>query len=141
MGGSDFASAEQWFNLHVNIQAYMEFVIKQLLEIEEEDNTRFGLFCSTLRNLKIGNEKVFEVRMKTLNNAQIELIRSVMSSNSSYVAMHDDGCIPKKLPTLKRKRDSICSEADDDNKKQECKVIKIESVSPSNPLAQFVYSL
>ncbi|KAI9365295.1 hypothetical protein BD770DRAFT_123134 [Pilaira anomala] len=137
--GSDVTSAEQWFQLPTNVQAYMDFVTKKLLVIREED-ARFGVLCDLLRNLKIGNDEVFVARMKTLNNAQIEQIQNAISSNRSYVAINDDECTPKKLSTLKRKRDSISSEADDDNKKQKCKVIKIESAVPSNPLASFVYS-
>lgn len=102
---SDEASAEQWFELPTNIQTYTEFVIEQLLQTQEEDN-RFGILCSMLRSLKMGNVRVFESRMKALDEHQVEQITTILSSNKSYLEEENEVILPEQHSAQKRKRES-----------------------------------
>ncbi|KAI9344735.1 hypothetical protein BD770DRAFT_188167 [Pilaira anomala] len=142
---SDDASAEQWFESPTNIQTYTEFVIEQLLVTQEEDN-KFGLLCSMLRSLKMGNVKVFESRMKTLDDHQVEQITNILSSNKSYFEEENEVILPEQHSTQKRKRESLSLEFsveaagdNDEEEERNRKNIKLEHspVSPSvKPLEQ-----
>lgn len=101
----DITPAEQWFELYTNIRTYIEFTNKTH---HQEKGNESGMFCKILRCLKIGNEKVFDEEMQILlNNAQAEIIKNIISSNSNYLAMDDDSSLSEQqVPVQKRKCDS-----------------------------------
>ncbi|KAI9348879.1 hypothetical protein BD770DRAFT_395161 [Pilaira anomala] len=141
---SDVTPAEQWFESPMNIQAYTGFVIQQLLETQEEDS-KFGILCSMLRSLKMGNERVFEAEMKTLNNVQAEQIKNAIASNSSYSTMDDDSTLSGQVLTQKRKRDSLCLDfsveaaENDAEEERNRKYLKVEHLTGVNMLGFEVF--
>ncbi|KAI9269445.1 clasp N terminal-domain-containing protein [Helicostylum pulchrum] len=151
--GSDWLSpsdgniAEQWFDTAANVQSYISLVVDMLFETNEDDNDKYPLLCSMVRNMKIANQKVFEKKLGQLDEKQKIAVeaalivdsRSLSRDNELSVLSEDDFSVPCEVenvpPVSRRKRKTPAEVDEEDVGEPQQKVVKnsgdaVNTVSP-----------
>jgi hypothetical protein len=69
--------AGQWFDINTNVQSYMEFILKALLQTKPS-NEMYPTLCQLAGHLKMANQRVFDKEMKNLNKEDAMTIEKAL---------------------------------------------------------------
>ncbi|GAA5797537.1 hypothetical protein HPULCUR_002925 [Helicostylum pulchrum] len=143
---SDGNVAEQWFDTSANVQSYVSFVVDMLFETNEDDDEKYPLLCSMVRNMKIANQKTFEKKFGQLDEKQKIKIEAALIVDSRSLSRDDEflvlsegdfsvPCEVENIPPVSPHKRKTPAEVEEDVDEPRQKVVKgtgdaVNTVSP-----------
>jgi hypothetical protein len=100
---NDTMLSSQWFDMNVNIQSYIEYILSTLLETQQT-NDMYSTLCQLAGHLKMANQRVFDNELKKTGKDNSMLIEKALG----LILTVDDGVSIENVST--NGIEDICSE-------------------------------